>query len=541
MFEIGETAGDYQIIGILGAGGMGKVYKVRNVISDRVEAMKILLPNLEADAELADRFMREIKVQASLNHPNIASLHTAVRQGNQLLMVMEYVEGRTIESLLREGPVPLANGIHYVLQVLSALSYAHARGVVHRDIKPANMMLTPEGVVKLMDFGIARVAKSDQKLTQTGHTVGSLFYMSPEQIQGGQVDARADLYSLGVSLYEIVTGRKPYQGDSDYSIMAAHLKSVPVPPIEIDPKLPASLNDIILMALAKDPGQRFQTAEAFGNALLSVYNGIVGGAPAKAAAAAAAADPGPAPVSQPAAAKSGHRGLYMVAGSLATIAVLALAVTQAPKWLKTRASGDGSPAAQSQTQNPSSGQPADPASGQAAGQQPVQQPAEQPPVQQPAPAPETPTANPAQREQAKPMPSSKGSPIRPRVAAQTPAQQAQQAPAQQPPAQQPQSLPQTSAPAQDQARAAALKELRHQMMLMGARIGAVKSSLDTLKREQARQGLSLRGDIVAKQGRVDYLMDEAEAALKAGDPTTARGHLDMAERVLGELESFLGR
>jgi serine/threonine-protein kinase len=249
--EVGSTVGDYQVVGILGAGGMGQVYKVRNVISDRVEAMKVLLPDLVNQPDLADRFLREIKVQASLEHPNIAALHTAVRQENQLLMLMEFVEGVTLDQKLKGGPLPAAEAVNYVLQVLAALEYAHARGVVHRDIKPANMMLTPGGIVKLMDFGIAR-SSADHKLTQTGTTVGSLYYMSPEQIQGVTApDARSDLYSVGVSLYELVTGKRPFDGDSQFAIMSAHLQGTPVPPVTIDPRLPQLLNDVILMLVAK--------------------------------------------------------------------------------------------------------------------------------------------------------------------------------------------------------------------------------------------------------------------------------------------------
>jgi len=193
-FQIGERVGDYEVIAILGAGGMGQVYKVRNIISDRIEAMKILLPNLESDPELGDRFMREIKVQASLDHPNIAGLHTAQRIGNQLVMIMEFVEGNTVESAIHKGPLAIPTAVDYTRQVLAALSYAHARGIIHRDIKPANMMVTSQGVIKLMDFGIAKLT-ADPKLTQTGHTVGSLYYMSPEQINGAAtLDPRSDLY-----------------------------------------------------------------------------------------------------------------------------------------------------------------------------------------------------------------------------------------------------------------------------------------------------------------------------------------------------------
>src|SRR5208283_953569 len=278
-YDIGTTIGDYQITGVLGSGGMGKVYKVRNIISDRIEAMKVLLPNLDTDRELAERFIREIKVQASLQHPNIASLHTAQRVDNQLLMIMEFVEGSTLDSIMRAGRIPLRDCVNYVSQVLAALSYAHAHGVVHRDIKPPNMMLTPEGVVKLMDFGIAKISV-DHKLTQTGRTVGSLAYMSPEQISGTDVDARSDLYSLGISLYEMVTGKRPFEGDSDYSIMAAHLQQQPLPPVQLDPGLPPALNDIIMISIAKETVQRFQTADAFRAALQSVAKDIGVGASA---------------------------------------------------------------------------------------------------------------------------------------------------------------------------------------------------------------------------------------------------------------------
>src|SRR5215471_9713361 len=200
--NIGERIGDYEIVEVLGAGGMGQVYKVRNVLSERIEAMKVLLPNLEGDADLAERFLREIKVQAALDHPNIAKLHTALRASNQLLMVMEFVEGTSVEKLLEHGALPVRDAAGFAVQVLDALAYAHSRGVVHRDIKPANIMRTPAGVVKLMDFGIARM-KADRKLTQTGRTVGSLYYMSPEQIKGAEPDPRSDLYSLGITLYEM--------------------------------------------------------------------------------------------------------------------------------------------------------------------------------------------------------------------------------------------------------------------------------------------------------------------------------------------------
>jgi serine/threonine-protein kinase len=268
-FQIGEHLGDYEILGALGAGGMGKVYKVKNVISDRVEAMKILLPNLASQKELADRFLREIKVLASLHHPNIAELRTALTMNNQLVMIMEYVEGETLSMVVRRGAIPPAQAAFCADQILDALSYAHQQKIIHRDIKPANMMLTNNGVVKLMDFGIAR-SGNDRSLTTTGTTLGSLNYMPPEQVKDEGIDARSDIYSLGVSLYEMVTGELPFRGDSNYSVMSAHLNETPKAPITIRPDLPAALNQIILIAMAKDRAQRFQSAEAFRAALKNV-------------------------------------------------------------------------------------------------------------------------------------------------------------------------------------------------------------------------------------------------------------------------------
>src|ERR1019366_3619951 len=324
----------------------------------------VLLPDLVNQPDLADRFLREIKVQASLVHPNIAGLHTAVRVDNQLLMLMEFVEGVTLDQKLKDGPLPAAEAVNYVMQVLAALEYAHPRGVVHRDIKPGNMMLTPGGVVKLMDFGIARSA-TDHKLTQTGTTVGSLYYMSPEQIQGvAAPDARSDLYSVGVSLYELVTGKKPFDGDSQFAIMSAHLAGTPVPPVTVDPRLPKMLNDVILMSVAKDAGARFQTAAALRNALANVAAGmqptvaLPAPAPAKAGPQSAkAAVPGQ-PVS--------HRGAWMGLGAVAAVLAIVAVIALAP-WKKTGAA---------------------PAKADA----PVAQPAPQPTAQQPASEPQTPVA-----------------------------------------------------------------------------------------------------------------------------------------------------
>ncbi|MCU0227783.1 MAG: serine/threonine protein kinase [Bryobacterales bacterium] len=274
-FRPGEHLGDYEILRLLGAGGMGEVYQVRNVLSDRVEAIKVLSSGLQASPELQDRFLREIKISAALKHPHIAELRTAQRVDSLLIMVMEFVDGLTVDALLKGGPLPPKNALHYTGQVLDALGYAHARGVIHRDIKPQNIMVTAGDEVRLMDFGIAR-SLADQGMTMTGMTLGSLYYMSPEQIRGEHADHRADLYSLGITLYEMATGSRPFEGSSGYTVMAAHLDQPPLPPLERNPALPDALNDIILKAIAKRPEDRFQDATSFQQAILALQGGVEG-------------------------------------------------------------------------------------------------------------------------------------------------------------------------------------------------------------------------------------------------------------------------
>src|SRR5579862_1252165 len=259
--ELGQIIGDYEVLGLLGAGGMGHVYKVRNVISERVDAMKVLRPQSGSNPDAAGRFLREIKLHASLKHPNIAVLYTAMRAGDEILMFMEMLEGIGLDQKLRHGSLPPAEAIHYAAQCLRALEYAHERGLVHRDIKPSNLILTANGV-KLLDFGIARSVQ-DLTLTGEGVAVGSAHYMSPEQALGRDVDSRSDLYSMGVMLYEMLIGARPFAGENGYSVLKAHIEQEPLSPADLNPSLPRELCDAVLRALRKDREDRFPTASAF--------------------------------------------------------------------------------------------------------------------------------------------------------------------------------------------------------------------------------------------------------------------------------------
>jgi serine/threonine-protein kinase len=566
--EIGSIVGDYQIVEVLGAGGMGKVFKVRNTISERIEAMKVLLPDLAGEPDLADRFLREIKVLASLEHPNIAGLRTALRFENQLLMVMEYVEGVTLEhSLQQQGRLPVGEAVYAISQVLSALAYAHGRGVIHRDIKPANMMRAQDGAVKLMDFGIAKSA-ADRKLTMTGTTMGSLYYMSPEQINGAQtLDARSDLYSVGVSLYEMVTGKHPFDGDSQFAIMAAHLQATPVPPITIDPSLPPELNEIILLSVNREPGSRFQTANAFRNALSSllpatapvaapaaapprpVQSSVSSTAatmtvPSKAAPAAARASaPPPAPV--PPAAKS-HRALWATVGALCCVGII-VGVIQFGPWKKAAAGGSSVPPVDTASSTPVAPTPTSPPSPSTA---PVADAATAPSAQPVAPASAVPSS--VSAAPGAPMNRAPNTSVAsvPRPRAPQPASAAAQPVAQevaqpQPPSQ-PQSQPQqpvVQPPPQPDlsAQRAELQKVRVALVTLATRANSIHGTLQNLQRSQAASGLGLRSDWVQSASLMDSFLAGSHDALTAGDAAAAKDLMEKAERQVEKLEKALNK
>ena len=405
MADSGQRVGDYEVLAPLGVGGMGRVYKVRNVISNREEAMKILLPDFASDPELAARFMAEIRTLAGLDHPGIAQLRTAFQHNNQFVMVMEYVEGTTLEKLAAQARIPVDHILDYATQALAALSYAHGRGVTHRDIKPANIMITTHGLVKLMDFGIAK-STDDMQLTRPGTTMGSVYYMSPEQVRGGTVDARSDLYSFGVTLYEMLTGRKPFQADTSYSVLNAHMNEAPTPPVEVDPSISPQLNAIVLRAMAKLPEQRFQTAEEFRSAL-KAQREVPAPQPAIPAAATSSANwtarpaagpqstaplppafvPVPPPPGPPPGAGKSHRGLWIGLGAATAILALIAVVALLPRIFSTSASQK--PAAMATDTTPPASAPAPASPAEAQNPAPDQQPAAPPAgsAAQPKPSP----------------------------------------------------------------------------------------------------------------------------------------------------------
>jgi serine/threonine protein kinase len=262
---VGQTIGKYRVVEQIGRGGMGTVYKAIDETLDRRVALKLLNADL-IDQDAVERFRREAMMLAKLNHGRIGAIHELTRDGHDLLMVMEYLEGETFEKLIERGPMAVPRAISLISQVLDALEYAHGVGVIHRDLKPANLMLSPSGEVKVMDFGIARVQGSEH-LTTNGYMVGTPAYMAPEQVRGEEVDPRMDLYSAAVVLYRMLTHHLPFHGDTAIAMIHSQLNNPPTPPQQFRADLPEWLVNVLERGLAKKPADRFQNAREFRVAL----------------------------------------------------------------------------------------------------------------------------------------------------------------------------------------------------------------------------------------------------------------------------------
>ena len=265
---VGERIGSYRIERKIGEGGMGTVYLATEVGLDRPVAIKVLNADLAGNPLIAERFRSEARAQAHLVHTHIAVLYTFLEHEGKAMMVMEYVEGETFQELVaRRGAMPWAEIVPLFRQALDGVGAAHRVGLVHRDIKPANLMLNRHGVVKVMDFGIAKATGTDRSLTRTGVQVGTAYYMSPEQIKSGEVDARSDIYSLGITLYELLTGKVPFAANSEFQVLTDHVNTPPPLPRRIREDIPRGIENVVLKAIEKNPADRFQSTAEFGEAL----------------------------------------------------------------------------------------------------------------------------------------------------------------------------------------------------------------------------------------------------------------------------------
>ena len=258
----------YEVQGRIGVGGMAEVWRGYDRTLNRTVAIKTLLPQFARDASFVDRFRREAQAAARLNHPGIVSVYDSGTDGETPYIVMQFIEGRTLADYLASGKtIPPMKATQVAKEIAEALAAAHAEGVIHRDIKPANVMVTRDGKVLVMDFGIARLISGPETAPQTSAVLGTASYLSPEQAQGHSVDARSDIYALGVVLYEMLTGRPPFTGDSPMAIAYKQVNATPEAPSSVNPDVPPQLDAVVMRALSKNPANRYQTGQEFADDL----------------------------------------------------------------------------------------------------------------------------------------------------------------------------------------------------------------------------------------------------------------------------------
>ncbi len=355
---VGQTVSHYVLLERLGAGGMGEIYKARDSRLNRIVAVKVLKPGRTRDPERRRRFIQEAQAASALNHPNIITIHDILPEGDTQYMVMEHVSGRTLHELIAEGRLPVAQALQIGAQIANALAAAHAAGIIHRDLKPANVMVTSSGLVKVLDFGLAKLMDSGASmrapaavpgqnpdvtltaspLTVEGSIMGTVNYMSPEQAEGLKVDARSDIFSFGAVLYEMITGKRAFDGDSGISTLSAVLRDEVKPIRELAPETPAEVEELIAKCLRKNPVDRWQHMSKVAAALTKLRAQLNSGA--LQAPAASPAQPVAAVSAQPAVASSaktasatGNQTKPRLLFATASAAVLVIALAGA--WWQT--------------------------------------------------------------------------------------------------------------------------------------------------------------------------------------------------------------